>query len=161
VPQQIQGLISKPLEEFPLYQPFTKFPSTFSEADHANLRTRGANILKEDVLPAFARFATFFKNEYAPKAKKEISASKRYPDGEKFYAFRIQRFTTTNLSAREIHDLGLKEVARIKQRMLEIIQAAKFQGGFKEFVEFLRTGAIPLDILEHRVEAWIAEMKRS
>lgn len=139
VPQQIATLVNTPVEEFPLYQPFLNFPSTFAEQDQNNLRQQGWSILKNEVLPAFERFAKFYKDAYIPKAKTQIGAAQRYPDGETFYAFRIRRFTTTDLTAKEIHEIGLKEVERIKTRMLEIIKETNFNGGFNDFTEFLRS----------------------
>jgi prolyl oligopeptidase len=139
VPQQIAALLVKPIEDFPLYQPFVNFPSTFSEEAQNDLRQRGTSVLRNEVLPAFETFAKFYKEEYFPKAKPEIGATQRYEDGEKFYAFRIRRFTTTNLTAKEIHEIGLREVTRIKGRMAEIIKATNFAGEFDAFVEFLRT----------------------
>jgi prolyl oligopeptidase len=132
-------LLVKPIEDFPLYQPFVNFPSTFSEEAQNDLRQRGTSVLRNEVLPAFETFAKFYKEEYFPKAKPEIGATQRYEDGEKFYAFRIRRFTTTNLTAKEIHEIGLREVTRIKGRMAEIIKATNFAGEFDAFVEFLRT----------------------
>ncbi|RMF56369.1 MAG: DUF885 domain-containing protein, partial [Calditrichaeota bacterium] len=130
---------SVPLDDFPLYQPFTAFPDNLAEAQRPRLAALGKEVLEEKVLPAFQQFKAFFADEYIPKASEEISASKRYPDGEAFYAYRIKRFTTTTLSAREIHDIGLREVARIRKRMDAIIEQTGFEGSFQEFVHFLRT----------------------
>ncbi|MFQ5824560.1 MAG: DUF885 family protein [bacterium] len=141
VPKQIETLISKPIEAFPLYEPFKSFPQAFSENEQEKLKQRGQQILKEAVIPAFDRFKRFFIEAYLPKAKTEIATSKRYPQGDAFYAFRVRRFTTTNLSPKEIHEIGKKEVTRIRKRMQEIIEKTGFQGSFEEFVEFLRTDA--------------------
>ncbi len=138
VPQQIAMLVNTPVEEFPLYHPFLNFPATISKPDQNTLRQRGENILKNEVLPAFERFAQFYRDEFIPQAKTAIGASQRYADGERFYAFRVRRFTTTHLTAKEIHEIGLKEVERIKTRMLEIMKETNFSGGFSDFTEFLR-----------------------
>jgi uncharacterized protein (DUF885 family) len=60
-------------------------------------------------------------------------------DGQEFYAFRARQFTTTNLTPKQIHDIGLKEVARIRKEMQQVIEQVKFKGDFKEFLTFLRT----------------------
>ncbi|MFQ5866334.1 MAG: DUF885 family protein, partial [bacterium] len=141
VPDQIDHLITTSMDDFPLYEPFKFFPETFAATEQENLRQRVQQILKEKVIPAFDRFRRFFSEEYLANASTEIAATKRYPKGEDFYNFRVKRFTTTNLTAKEIHEIGLKEVARIKKRMQEIIEKTGFQGSFEEFVEFLRTDA--------------------
>lgn len=139
VPEQIETLLKKPTEDFPLFEPFTTFPQAFSETTKSELRNDGLQALKESVVPAFENFKNFFAEEYIQNADPEIAATKRYPDGEAFYAFRVKRFTTTDLTAQQIHDIGLREVERIKKRMLEIISETGFEGNFDEFVEFLRT----------------------
>jgi uncharacterized protein (DUF885 family) len=141
VPSQIENLISTPIDEFPLLKPFKSFPNSFSESEQEDFKQQGQKVLKEQVIPAFDRFKRFFSEEYIPNAATEIAASKRYPKGNDFYNFRVRRFTTTSLTAKEIHEIGLREVTRIKKRMLAIIQKTAFEGGFAEFAEFLRTDA--------------------
>ena len=77
-------------------------------------------------------------NEYIPRARESLGASE-FPDGEAFYDYKVKHFTTLNITANEVHELGLKEVARIKSEMLEIIKDLGFKGSFKEFLSFLRT----------------------
>ncbi|NIR48948.1 DUF885 domain-containing protein, partial [candidate division KSB1 bacterium] len=139
VPEQIRILTSKPVERFPLFEPFHSFPDHLSGQEQEKLRDRGKHVLQTDVIQAFMRFKEFYEQDYIPKATEEISASERYPDGEAFYAYRIRRFTTTDMAAQDIHDLGLKEVSRIKNRMQEIIDESGFEGSFQEFIELLRT----------------------
>lgn len=140
VPQQIDGLIGMPIEEFPLYKPFLSFPKSFDEQTRGRLREQGQAVLNEEVLPAFAQFKQFFTDQYMPEAKTDIGISARHPQGEEFYNFRVRRFTTTSLTPQAIHDLGLQEVARIKKRMLEVIEETGFEGSFDDFVHYLRTG---------------------
>lgn len=139
VPKQVDALLSRPMEDFPLFQPFKKFPRSFNSEEQRALRMRAKNIITQQIYPAFKKFKTFFQKEYIPQASEEIAVTRRIPNGKAFYAFRIRRFTTTNLTARDIHELGLKEVARIKKRMLELIAQTGFNGSFKEFIQFLRT----------------------
>ncbi|MFQ6112960.1 MAG: DUF885 family protein [bacterium] len=141
VPAQIEKLVAMSIPEFPLFEPFKSFPRVFSETEQDNLKQRGQQVLEEEVVPAFGKFKRFFSGEYIPKATTEIAASRRYPKGDNFYRFRIRRFTTTDLTAKEIHEIGLKEVARIRKRMHEIIQKTGFQGSFEEFTQSLRTDA--------------------
>ena len=77
------------------------------------------------VLPAFERFAKFFNDEYLPACLDGVGAW-RLPDGEARYAYAARQFTTTKLTPQEIHDIGLREVARIRGEM----EKAKERAGF-------------------------------
>nr|WP_136252801.1 DUF885 domain-containing protein [Ningiella ruwaisensis] len=90
------------------------------------------------VQAAYQAFYDFFINEYKVKAKTDIAAS-NWPQGEAFYNNRIKHFTTTDLSAKDIHEIGLSEVARIRSEMQEIIDSLNFEGDINAFIEFLRT----------------------
>ncbi|MFM9597496.1 DUF885 family protein, partial [Streptomyces scabiei] len=87
---------------------------------------------------AYKDYLIFFNEEYQPGARSEIGISAT-PNGEAFYANRAKYYTTTDMTPKEIHELGLKEVARIRSEMDEIIKGVGFKGSFAEFVHFLRT----------------------
>ena len=87
---------------------------------------------------AYQSFFDFFTNEYFPAAKTEI-ASTTWPDGEAYYNNRMKYYTTTDMSAEEIHQIGLQEVARIRAEMQAIVDALAFEGDINAFIEFLRT----------------------
>ena len=78
----------------------------------------------------------FFVEEYLPNCRKTIGIS-NLPNGKKNYEILANQFTTTSLSPKEIHELGLKEVARIRQEMEEIIRELNFDGSFQDFLKFL------------------------
>ena len=80
----------------------------------------------------------FIKETYLPAARQDIGAS-GLPDGEAFYQYSIRRQTTTGLTAKQIHEIGLKEVARIRREMEDVIAKASFKGSFGDFLTFLRT----------------------
>jgi uncharacterized protein (DUF885 family) len=90
------------------------------------------------VLPAYERFEKFFTAEYLPACLDGIGAW-RWPDGDAIYAFAARSFTTTTLTPREIHDIGLREVARIRGEMEKVKERAGFKGSLAEFFTFLRT----------------------
>lgn len=94
--------------------------------------------LVNDVNTAYKNFYNFFVNEYAPNAPKAIAAT-NWPDGNAFYDNRIKHYTTTDLSAQEIHDIGLSEVARIRAEMQQIVVKLEFDGDINAFIDFLRT----------------------
>lgn len=135
---QIEGQITDDPLKNPLYKPFESFPQDVSEADRARLAEAGKRAVAESFVPAMKKFDAFVKETYLPAARKEIGAS-GLPGGADYYQYCIRRHTTTNLTAKEIHDIGLKEVARIRKEMEGIIQKVGFKGTFQEFLTFLRT----------------------
>jgi uncharacterized protein (DUF885 family) len=138
VPAQIEGQLKKEVKESVLFEPFKKFPDNLPVADRTNLSEAASRTLTEEVMPAYEKLLKFIKDEYLPACRTNIAASS-LPEGKAYYAQAIQEYTTTNLSAQEIHDIGKKEVARIRQEMEEIMKQTGFRGTFKEFLTFLRT----------------------
>ncbi len=122
----------------PLYAPFTQMPSTISAAEQAAMRGEAATVLRDVVAPAYERLLTFMRTEYLPKARTTLAAA-AMPDGEAYYQAAIEKFTTLSLTAKQIHEIGLKEVARIEKEMEATKQRAKFTGTMAEFFQFLRT----------------------
>ena len=98
----------------------------------------GSESIKKNVIPSFQKFLDFFLNEYYPNARKSLGASE-LPNGNEFYQYKIKQFTTLDLTADEIHNIGLKEVKRIRKEMDKIISDLKFDGTFEMFLDFLRT----------------------
>jgi uncharacterized protein (DUF885 family) len=122
----------------PLYGPFATMPASISPADQAALRAEAAAIIREVVAPAYQRLLTFIRAEYLPKANTTLAAT-ALPDGAAYYQAMIEKFTTLTLTAKQIHDIGLKEVARIEAEMEATKTRAGFKGTMAEFFQFLRT----------------------
>lgn len=120
------------------YRPFKTMHAKLTEEDQERLRKQASNIIENKVFPAYRKLHNYLKEKYIPKAKENIAAYS-WPNGKTYYQNRIEHFTTTKMTADEIHALGLKEVARIRAEMHKIIEDLKFEGDFKEFVHFLRT----------------------
>ncbi len=120
------------------HRPFDDFPTGVPESEGASLRQAGARAIVERVVPGYRSFLEFMVEEYVPGARTTLGASE-LPDGDDYYAQRIRHFTTLDLSAEEIHQLGLQEVARIRAEMQEVIAEVGFEGDFAAFLEFLRT----------------------
>lgn len=120
------------------YNPFLKNTSGLSESEFLQRQQQAQKIIKEQVIPAYQGYLTFFNNEYQPGARKEIGISST-PNGKAFYENRAKYYTTTDMTPKEIHELGLQEVARIRAEMDKIIKEVGFEGSFADFVHFLRT----------------------
>jgi uncharacterized protein (DUF885 family) len=138
VPGQIETQLVEDPAQSPFYKPFTRFPASIPEAEQKRLAAEAQQAIAEGVLPAYRRFHEFFTKTYLPATYEQVGAW-QMPRGQEFYAAVTRRFTTTELTPAEIHQIGLSEVARIRQQMEEIKQKTGFAGSLKEFFHFLRT----------------------
>jgi len=122
----------------PLYAPFTLIPAGVPAAEQAALRAEAATVIRDIVAPAYARLLTMMRAEYLVKARTTLAA-RAMPDGEAFYQAQIEKHTTLTLTPQQIHDIGLKEVARLEAEMRATKDKAKFTGTMAEFFTFMRT----------------------
>ncbi len=134
IPIQKQ-LVEKP-ERSAFYKPFLELEENSDSEAQLILKARQA--VMEGVVPAYQRLLDFFEDEYFPGARSTLAASS-LPNGERFYREQIYRYATVDMSADEIHQLGLSEVARIRAEMEVIIKSLKFDGDLGAFIQFLRT----------------------
>jgi uncharacterized protein (DUF885 family) len=122
----------------PLYTPLITIPGTIAASDQAALRTEARTIIRDVIVPAYTKLLTFIRSEYLPATRTTTGAS-ALPDGAAFYKSQIEKFTTLDLTAQQIHDMGLREVARIKAEMEATKERAGFTGSMAEFFHFMRT----------------------
>jgi uncharacterized protein (DUF885 family) len=121
------------------YSPFKNLPNSISQKQQDSLLTVAKQAIEQHVIPQFRRIKSFFETEYLPKTRTSIGVSET-PNGKKYYQNRINYYTTsTQYTAEDIHQIGLKEVARIKAEMQKIIDDLEFKGSFADFLKFLRT----------------------
>ena len=131
--------ITKDFELNYFYSPFKTLPNGLSQTQKDSVLIEAKKAIEKSVVPQFIRIKDFFEKEYYPNTRTTIGVSET-PNGVEFYQNRINYYTTSTLySADEIHQIGLKEVARIKEEMIKIIQDLNFKGSFNEFFKFLRT----------------------
>jgi uncharacterized protein (DUF885 family) len=138
---KIDAQIAKYIDNDPtktvFYETFKDMPN-LSKEDQEKIRARAKDILVTKVIPAVRSFRKFFNEEYAPLGRENIAMSS-LPGGAAWYAYSVKRFTTTNRTPEELHELGLKEVARLSNEMSKIRQQLKFDGDVKAFNKFLLT----------------------
>ncbi len=121
------------------YSPFENLPESLTESQKDSVLFAAKEALRKNVIPQFQRIKTFFEREYFPRTRTSIGISET-PKGNDFYQNRINYYTTsTQYTADDIHEIGLKEVARIKSEMGKIIEDLDFKGSFSDFLHFLRT----------------------
>eukprot|EP01035_Chromulina_nebulosa_P016668 gene16668-22106_t len=120
------------------YKPFLSKPFGISDAQWKELQTEGKAAVQQSAIASFKKIKTFFDTEYLPKTRTSIGVS-NFPEGLDYYQDRVAHYTTTNISYEEVYQLGLKEVARIKAEMLEVMKEAKFAGNLQQFIAYLRS----------------------
>ncbi len=134
--------IRKQLVENPersvFYKPFLALADDMPETTRRALLDKARTVVMQDVVPAYQRLLDFFVDDYVSGARVTLGASE-LPNGERFYKEQIYRYATVEMSADEIHQLGLSEVARIRAEMETIIKSLEFEGSFADFIQFLRT----------------------
>jgi len=134
---QIEVFATGAPELSPLYVPFKEFPLAVAEADRKRLSAQAAKTIAEKVQPAFAALRTFVEKEYIPATPEALGFSSR-PAGMAGYQLAIEGYTTTSMTPKEIHELGLREVARIRAEMDKVREDTGFKGDFPEFLKFFR-----------------------
>jgi uncharacterized protein (DUF885 family) len=141
------------------YKPFKELPANISADEQATLRADCAKAIGERVLPAYAKLLKFFRDDYVPHARTTLAAE-ALPDGKAFYRQQIRTYVTLDLDPQAIHEIGLKEVARIDEQMQATMKATGFTGDFPAFLKFLRSdpqfaAKTPEELLMRA--AWIAK----
>lgn len=138
VPPQIDRQLVKKPEASPLYAPFLKFAPGVPEDQRARLADAAKAAIRDSALPAWQRLKDVVAKEYLPKCRDSVGASE-LPEGRDAYAFAARTSTTTNLTPDEIHDIGQREVTRIRGEMEAIRKQVGYQGNLKAFFTYLRT----------------------
>jgi len=133
---QAQQIADDPLDKSPFTDPLRKFPDAIGVDDQKQLREKIESTVKNEVTPAYAKFAKFVRDDYAPHGRLD-PGTWALPDGEARYRFAVRHQTTTDFSADRIHQLGLESVTEIETQMLTIAKAQGFSD-LKSFNEHIR-----------------------
>ena len=121
------------------YKPFLTLPESFSNSKKDSIITAAKISVQKNAIDQYKKIRDFFEKEYFPNTRKGLGVTTT-PNGKEFYQNRINFYTTsTKYTAKDIHEIGLKEVARIKAEMQQIIKELNFNGSFSDFLKFLRT----------------------
>jgi uncharacterized protein (DUF885 family) len=137
LPQLAQQIVDKP-EDSLFYARFKSFPAAIPAADQARLAAHARKSIAESVIPAHRRFDAFFRTEYLPACRANPGVWDT-PNGLAFYQNRVSYHTTTKMTPAEIHEIGLKEVARNRLEMQKVLDEVGFKGTLQEFFTKLRT----------------------
>ena len=134
----LEAYVVEDPEDSPFWAAFAQMPARIPASDQERLQAAGREVIAGQVTPAFADFLRFFRSDYLPQTRATLAAEEM-PDGAAYYQEQIEEYTTLDLTAEEIHRIGLDEVARITAEMESVKQEAGFEGSLAEFVTFLRT----------------------
>jgi uncharacterized protein (DUF885 family) len=138
LPAQIDKQIVSDPTQSGFYKPFQHFSSQISSADQQQLAQEARQTIEQQVVPAYKKFKEFFVKEYLPACFDQVGIW-QVPHGDELYAYDVRRYTTTDLTPDQVHEIGLKEVARIRAEMDRVMQQTGFKGTREEFFKFLRT----------------------
>lgn len=137
IPTQLDHQIVDDPKKSPFYKPFTNFHASISPADRSRIALAAENEIIKSIVPSFRKLKEFFIEDYLPAAR-DREGVWQLPRGEAMYSFATRQHTTTDLTPKEIHEIGLSEVRRIRAEMQKIIDKLGFKGSFAEFAAFLR-----------------------
>jgi uncharacterized protein (DUF885 family) len=135
--QQLKAQLVTDPDLSPYFEPFKAFPASMSPVERGQAIGQARVAIRDHVVPAFQRLNVFLEKEYLPKCRSSIGIWDT-PNAVEYYRNRIAWYTTTKLSADEIHDIGLREIERIRNEMRSIAAQAGFLGGLPEFLLKLR-----------------------
>ncbi|OSY88220.1 hypothetical protein WH52_05400 [Tenacibaculum holothuriorum] len=134
---QFEVLSEEAASDHLFYAPVKQFPENFSEEEKKELTQKYTEILEKKLIPTFRSLYEFLRTDYLKAGLKE-SGIHAIPQGKEYYQHAIKNYTTTNMTADEIHELGLQEVARILSEMEKIKEQVGFKGSLKEFFNYVR-----------------------
>ena len=136
---QIDNILNSNIENNPYLKIFLKADNSFfKKGEKEDLINRAKELIKINIIPAYIDLNNFLKTVYLPNSRQSIGLS-AVPDGALWYEYAARYHTTTNLTPDEIHNIGLKEVKRIRDEMEQIIKDLEWDGDFKSFLNYLRT----------------------
>ena len=135
---QLESMTAANLDTNLFYTPIKNFPHNFSEEEKKNLTEAYTSKIRTSIIPAYQSLHGFMSNEYLA-AGRSTSGIADIPNGAAYYNHQIKLYTTTNMTADEIHKLGLSEVARILSEMEKVKDSVGFKGDIKAFFNYVRT----------------------
>ena len=138
VSAQIGAMLEKDLEDHPYFKIFKNVGDIASSEDALALQNEVKGYIQNVLNPTYQELYDFLVNEYLPESRDTIGISD-VPNGKEWYEYLARYHTTTNLTPDEIHEIGLREVAKIRAEMEDIIEQVGWEGDFNSFLQYLRT----------------------
>jgi uncharacterized protein (DUF885 family) len=130
--QQLSAQAKQTADHSPLLGAFRRFPASIAKDDQERLQKQAAAAFERSFLPAWRKLLGYMNETYAHKVRAATGVN-TVPGGDRIYAYQVRVMTTTRMTPQEIHELGLKEVARIESAMQAIARETGFNGSVAEF----------------------------
>ena len=160
VDRQIDLQTRDSVDENPFFKIFISLPDSINDNEKIALRSEARKVIREVVIPSYQLLGKYFKDEYLPQSRKSVGLYD-IPNGRELYELLANSYTTTDLTPEAIHQIGLKEVSRIRSEMEKVIEQLEFQGSFKDFLQFLREDKqFYYETSEELFEGYLAVSKR-
>jgi uncharacterized protein (DUF885 family) len=137
LPQLEAHVVARP-EDSLYWGPVRDMPADFSAADRERLTAAYRAAIETKVVPSYRRLHDFMRDEYVPKSRSSVGLD-ALPDGKAWYEYNVRDVTTTEYTPARIHEIGLREVERIRGEMKGVMQKVGFEGTLDEFFVFLNT----------------------
>ncbi|HMB97664.1 MAG TPA: DUF885 domain-containing protein [Balneolaceae bacterium] len=136
--ESVESHITDDPSESVLFEPFTNFPVSVEPEEQELLISRAEEVIRNVIVPEYERLRDFLTETYIPNGSESIGITD-LEGGSEYYDFLISRYTTLDLAPEEVHQEGLREVKRIREEMMKIVEEEDFEDDFDTFVEFLRS----------------------
>ncbi|MCK7590016.1 DUF885 domain-containing protein [Subsaxibacter sp. CAU 1640] len=134
---QLEAMTNPNIDEHLFYTPIKNFPDSFTDAEKEELTILYKNYVNDKIIPAYTSLHNFMSTDYL-KAGRTTSGIADTPNGKEYYDHQIKLYTTTNMTADEIHQLGLNEVARILSEMEKVKEQVGYKGSLVSFFDHVR-----------------------
>jgi uncharacterized protein (DUF885 family) len=138
VPDEIKANIANDPTQSAFYAPFKDLPDSIPSAERAKLQRQAQDAITRVVNPAYGKFLEFFQDDYLPRARTGVGVS-NLPDGKDYYAYLVRHYTTTDMTPKQVHEMGLDLVTQIHAQMEDLFKQIGFEGSYKDFLHYLRT----------------------
>jgi uncharacterized protein (DUF885 family) len=135
---QLEAQVVEDVEKSLFYMPVSNMPDSIAGAERERLTLAYTEAIRELIVPAYRRLHEFIRDEYLPETRDSFGIS-ALPDGQAWYAYQVRTNTTTDLAPEAIHAIGLKEVARIRSEMEQVMKEVGFEGTLADFFEHVKT----------------------
>ena len=135
---QLDGILKEKVEDSVFWTPIKNMPATFSAAEKTRLTDQYRVLISTQINPSIKALRTFVNDEYLPACRDTVGMQ-GLPDGQAIYAYNAKISTTTNQTPKQLHDIGVSEVARIHGEMRGIMAATNFKGSLQDFFYFMDT----------------------
>jgi uncharacterized protein (DUF885 family) len=135
---QLDDIAKDKLDENIFWLPIKNIPASFSAADKSRLTEQYRTLITQQINPSIKQLRTFVNDEYLPACRDTVGMQ-GLPDGQAIYAYRAKASTTTDLTPKQLHEIGLSEVARIHGEIRKIMAETKFKGSLQDFFHFMDT----------------------